>query len=519
MDESPLIKAHDHAKAAARATQASDTTIAINEHTLAAGEFALAANRTSSVEALRTLRLLEDHHKRLAELLKLPARAQNATKSATSANDDESAGDEDEKSQNEKPSNTTEGKQVSPSISSKTPGQIPSLAQPRFPQRNIAATITKNLNSARGIRSQYNGSTIAPSVTNDPASGSLEVASRKESNRLRMQNMLDLEKPTGSNGQSHDRRTSVSSSASTRGEDGYSRFYNAFGSIINRISSPLAFAGLPLISEGSSEPVPPPSIPEPITRQHGRSSTMPVKTLRQTEPSSSYPDLGKIYSGATVRAMQGLPSNESFYVVPPSGHTVSYANILSYADKEKRRLTASQHGGSSTPTSDDAETDFVDASEGLESQQKMRSSRLRSNDNDLQLVVDELRHQNENLNNVVGTLQKRLQLFEASAQNLTESRIMRPKSPSESSSNLRIPSPSHAGPYTEDNLKRVNFDLEQKLNDAHKRMAVLEKDNEKLQKKLRKYIEQWESLKESAKARRAPAATTEDRSTTSNRII
>jgi hypothetical protein len=38
MESSPIVRAHDHARAAAVATkQASETTVAINEHTQAAG--------------------------------------------------------------------------------------------------------------------------------------------------------------------------------------------------------------------------------------------------------------------------------------------------------------------------------------------------------------------------------------------------------------------------------------------------------------------------------------------------
>ncbi|KAK2072432.1 hypothetical protein P8C59_006789 [Phyllachora maydis] len=72
MEAASLTKAHDHARAASIATQTSDTTVAVNEHTRAAGEFSNAAKSTSSVEALRTLKLLEAHHRRLSELLQFP---------------------------------------------------------------------------------------------------------------------------------------------------------------------------------------------------------------------------------------------------------------------------------------------------------------------------------------------------------------------------------------------------------------------------------------------------------------
>merc|ERR1712000_740205 len=78
MEPSPLTRAHDHARAASTATRMStpaDTTVAVNEHTHAAGEFASAARSTSSVEALRMLKLLEDRHKKLATLLTMPTQA------------------------------------------------------------------------------------------------------------------------------------------------------------------------------------------------------------------------------------------------------------------------------------------------------------------------------------------------------------------------------------------------------------------------------------------------------------
>ncbi|CRK48772.1 hypothetical protein BN1723_020649, partial [Verticillium longisporum] len=62
-----------------------------------------------------------------------------------------------------------------------------------------------------------------------------------------------------------------------------------------------------------------------------------------------------------MRAMSGQNPNESFYVVPTSGHTMSYANILNFADKEKRRMDASLHVGGDSGRFEDDEDDFVDA--------------------------------------------------------------------------------------------------------------------------------------------------------------
>ncbi|KAL1895386.1 hypothetical protein Cpir12675_003247 [Ceratocystis pirilliformis] len=532
METSPLVKAHNHARAAARATQAADTTVAINEHTLAAGEFALAANTTSSVEALRTLRLLEDHHKRLAKLLELPVRAHSAQRPTNttipgSTNPDGSKADGEKNGDCDGKEGVDASTKQTASANVKAAGQIPSLAQSRFPQRNIAESITNNLNSARGIRSKYSGSLVAPSISNDPASGNLETLPNKESSRSCMQTMLDTEKAASGQHQDHSAAPPAAPPAATS-EDGYSRFYNAFGSIINRISSPLAFAGLPLVSEDTPTRTATPVIIEPANRRRGSSissrSTAPAKPSRLSESSIADPDLGKIYSKATVRAMQGLPVNESFYVVPPSGHTVSYANILSYADKEKRRLTASasQYSCASvTAPSDETDADFVDAGEGLPGMPKKRTVRQGQNDNELRRAADELRRQNEGLQDVVNTLQKRLRVFEASAQSLTESRIMGPKSPnSMSNSGLRVPPPlvSPTSLLGDDALKRENKEIEQKLSEALQRLEVVERDNEKMQKKLRKYKEQWDALKESAKARRTPKIGTDNESMAS-RIV
>ncbi|KAL5614920.1 hypothetical protein BROUX41_004997 [Berkeleyomyces rouxiae] len=523
MEASPLVKAHEHAKAAARATQASDTTVAINEHTLAAGEFALAANSTSSVEALRTLRLLEDHHKRLAKLLELPVRTQRVqrpTGTTTETNNSDNPRTKAEKGGDETQGNGPGIKQAA-SLNLKVAGQIPSLAQPRFPQRNVAASITNNLNSARGIRSNYGGSPVAPSVSNDPASGNMEAFPRKETSRSRMQTMLETEKA----GNSPVAESSTAPSA-TPSEDGYSRFYNAFGSIINRISSPLAFAGLPLTSEEATPRTTTPVVVEPPSRRRGSnmsSRTTPVNPSHLSESTLADPDLSKIYSKATVRAMQGLPVNESFYVVPPSGHTVSYANILSYADKEKRRLTAStsQYNSNSSTAHEDVGADFVDAGEDSGVSSRKRMLRQSQGENESRRVADELRRQNEGLQDVVNTLQKRLRVFEASAQSLTESRIMGPKSPgSTTNSGLGVnPSvPPLKSPSGDDIIRRENNELRHKLNEALQRLEGVEKENEKMQKKLRKYKEQWDALKESAKARRTPKIETDEESMAS-RIV
>ncbi|KAL2176841.1 uncharacterized protein P884DRAFT_225041 [Thermothelomyces heterothallicus CBS 202.75] len=525
MESSPLIKAHDHARAAAIATQTSDTSVAINEHAQAAGEFANASKITSSHEALRTLKLLEQHHKRLSELLKLPAGPPRQASSDEIAEDDEKEGLAVNESKTPSPRNEPPpAKKMSPA---KPP---PTLSHQRYPGRNLSSSIASNLASARGIRASYSTKPLTPSVSNDQAPGSLEVHPRREgSTRSRTTDQSEQaykpswvppviqEDAVGEPPKSEPSKPAPS-------EDGFSRFYSTFGSLINRLSAPLAFAGLPLISE---EPAPA-SAPPP--------SEVPQKKSRQRHSASSAePDLSKIYSRATLRSLERDghgATDSSFYVVPTSGHTASYASILNHDSKEKRRIAASLHhtvddssrdkrnGKNNDDDDDDDEDnedddDFVDARESQVPPPASpttlrrrgrggRGGRARS-EKELRNVVEELQVENASLKDVLDKLSKRLHAFELNSQSshlaLAQSlRLQRPGSPLSSSG-------AGAGPgagagQSEEALRRRNRELEEQMAEMVKRMNSLEKDHLKLQVTLEKYRDRWEKLKAGAKARR-----------------
>lgn len=508
MDASHLSKAHDHARAAAVATRqsSSDPTSAITEHTHAAGEFANAAISTSSVEALRTLRLLEQHHRRLAEILQLPP---DTTTNISTASQGSDGTDINEKEGSEKSGGTVPGlkREGSSDVAAGRTGSKPTLAQQR---REMSSSIVSNLASARGIRSKYRGTPLTPSVSSDQAPGSVDPHSRRDGPKTKMQNIIEHQsgKPTWvppgplANTKPAAPVKAVSSprsEASTAVADdaGYGRFYNTFGSIINKISAPLAFAGLPLIQEESTAS---------DQQQEVAAPPMPKSPRRPTSSHSSSsaanPDLSKIYSKATMRALArdghtSAPS-DSFYVVPTSGHTMSYASILTYAEKEKRRLGASTHsGGPSDQGIDDGEDDFVDARESpvpLSPGAKRRTGKARS-DKDLNNTIEELYTENKSLKDLLDKLTKRLHAFEASSQTsamaLAESyRVMRPGSPL---------APGSGGGASGSG---GNKEAEEQLAAVMKQMEKLEKDNRKMQKTLEKYREKWELLKKGAKARR-----------------
>ncbi|KAK1635082.1 hypothetical protein BDP81DRAFT_376989 [Colletotrichum phormii] len=547
MDESSLVKAHDHAKAASNAQHQSETTVAINEHALAAGEFANAARATSSIEALRTLKLLEEHHQRLAELLKIPydrraaAASQNPSSETIDEKQESQASDATSDASSPDDGRTKSGSGQQPTGAGSpvaTVKGVPSLAaqQRRYPSREMTSSIASNLASARGIRGSRNRSQpIPPSVTNDQAPGNMEVQARRDGSRTKMQNVLDRSgkpgwiPPTGTNDsprrESEPKKTEeVASPAS---DDGYSRFYSTFGNIINRLSAPLAFAGLPLITEESSSstsssipgPVEPPAEPAPAKRNR----------LKLSPAAPAEPDLSKIYSRATLRAISANNPNDSFYVVPTSGHTMSYANILNFADKEKRRLEASLHsglggggggGGSGAGDSliEDDEDDFVDARESPSVMAptspgvRRRNAKPRTEQN-LKNTVEELYLENRGLKDMLDKLSKRLHAFEATAQNsslaLAESiRLRRPGSPA-SAGVTATPFTTGGGAgagvgmsSTDTVLKARNKELEEQMAMAMQRMEALEKENRTMARTLEKYREKWEKLKAGAKARR-----------------
>ncbi|EFY84536.1 hypothetical protein MAC_09413 [Metarhizium acridum CQMa 102] len=492
MESSPVVKAHDHAAAAASA----DTTVAINEHTLAAGEFANAARNTTSVEALRTLKLLEEHHRRLAELLNL----QPDPVSQTSEED-----------VNEKTSLDEKGA----STTHQSGKKMPSLTQKGFAAREMSSSIASNLASARGIRSKYRGQPLSPSVSNDQAPGNVDPHPRRDGSRTKMQSIIDtqpgkptwvppmappkMEPRTNKSAASSPRVDQTAASAMVNEDAGYARFYNTFGSLINKISAPLAFAGLPLIQE---EPT-----PEQSTVEQPVESSPPKRKASRQPPTSLTlePDLSKIYSKATMRALarEGHSTNDSFYVVPTTGHTMSYANILTYAEKEKRRLGASLHSNDPDHSHpEDEDDDFVDARETpvpVSPGARRRMGLAHKTEKDLRNTIEELGLQNKSLKDTLDVVSKRLHAFEASSQNsamaLAESyRILRPGSPSAS--------PHAANVAGDEALRKKTLDMEEQLAAAMKQMERLEKDNRKMQKTLDKYREKWEVLKAGAKARR-----------------
>lgn len=365
---------------------------------------------------------------------------------------------------------------------------MPSLLGKKRHSARDKSSIATNLASARGIRLKYGAQPLPPSVSGSAAAGDLDPLPRRS--RTKAQAALDPPKPVLSPQDQSQKQDDAKEGGEAQADDGYSRFYSSFGSLFNKLSAPLAFAGLPLIAEESSTTQEPPPSDPPSPKKSRQRPSPPA-------PSSNDPDLNNIYSKATLRLMsrEGATPSDSFYVVPPSGHTMSYANILTFAEKEKRRMEASAAGGAHDGAFDE-DDDFVDAREDpaqlLSPAARRRVGRARS-ERDLTNAIEELCLENKSLKDMLDKLSRRLQAFEASAQSsslaLAESmRLMRPGSPA-----------ATAQPHAGEGAPRG---AEERLAVAVGRIEALERENAKMQKTLARYREKWEQLKESAKARR-----------------
>ncbi|KAM3071734.1 hypothetical protein ACMFMG_009603 [Clarireedia jacksonii] len=440
MESSPLVLAHDHARAAVIATQSADTTVAINEHTLAAGEFAKAATGAGSAEALRTLRLLEAHHTRISELLRYPAEHPVTTTS----------NDGDVKPIAEKPLSTSAAVAELRASKSDLGPRIytplrnpPSLSTPRrLPPRDLSSSIASNLASARGIRSNHTRQPLSPSISTFQTPNNIDgrrnsmvqskVPSIPEHSSPRPSWVPP--QPTQKKAEpqiSTSRASAVAESSSpppTATDEGFSRFYNALNSAVSRFSAPLAFASipLPLFSDDSNTA----KSASPTTTQPHPNTKPPTKEHPPVEEPDV--DLTKYISKAAIRASMrdGHTGNDSFYVVPTTGHTVSYAHILSFAEKEKRRLAASMY------SADLEDDDFVDARETpmpvSPSKVNKSSNNRRSAGRNAGTRNEELEIENAELKGVIDKMSRRLHAFEMAAQNsslaLRESmRLMRPE--------------------------------------------------------------------------------------------
>ncbi|KAK1145727.1 hypothetical protein N8T08_003965 [Aspergillus melleus] len=531
MEAAPLTLAHTHARNAVLETRKSNPVAASEEHDLAAGEFATAAQNSSDPQALRTLHLLEQHHKRLAQILRFqhenpPSAGANAPLSAEPGSP-----------------------KASPSIQD-AQQQPPKLSgNARLPKRETSS-IASNLASARGIPSQPRRATPASPtlssqqagarMTDGPAKirtgesrlrGTQAHAPRDRLYRTSSTSKHSWSPPVGSptdvTSQQYVPSDAVEPRRGSRQpdtEEPFQRFYSTFGGLISKLSAPLAFAGLPLGSDASpqAESSPKSYADTKLDRHQATSS-------RSTQ--SAEPDISRIFSRAALRAIRDSPGGgsgaggptggpaESFYVVPTTGGTVSYAGILGRAEKEARRNSV-----------EEGDDDFVDARETPASPELRHSftggkgkngrvnDRLTTNLQNPK-TMEELQMENQALRHLSDTLSNRLHMWEVNAQSssialqqslkaMHHQNIPSPEHQA-SSAITSPPAPLSTQPSMTDHDQRIK-ELEDIIRRGEMDLERAGRENEKLRNAVGRYQDRWEKLKEGAKTRQARSKASAD---------
>ncbi|KAI9044314.1 uncharacterized protein KD926_001545 [Aspergillus affinis] len=534
MEAAPLTLAHTHARNAVLETRKSNPVAASEEHDLAAGEFATAAQNSSDPQALRTLHLLEQHHKRLASILRFqhenpPSAGANAPLSAEPGSP-----------------------KASPSIQD-AQQQPPKLSgHARLPKRETSS-IASNLASARGIPSQPRRATPAsPTLSSQQAGARMTDGPAKirtgesrlrgaqaHTSKDRLYRTSSTSKnswspavgsPTDVTSQQYVPSDAVEPRHGSRQpdtEEPFQRFYSTFEGLISKLSAPLAFAGLPLGSDASPQ------------AESSRKSYADTKLDRHQATSSrstksAEPDISRIFSRAALQAIRDSPGGgsgtggptggpaESFYVVPTTGGTVSYAGILGRAEREARRNSLEEGDDDfvdarETPVSPELRHSFTGSGKGKNGRANDRLTTNLQNPK----TMEELQMENQALRHLSDTLSKRLHMWEVNAQSssialqqslkaMHHQNIPSPEHhPQASSAITSPPAPLSTQPSMTDHDQRIK-ELEDIIRRGEKDLERADRENDKLRTVVDRHQDRWEKLKAGAKTRRAGSKSSAD---------
>ncbi|KAF2270043.1 hypothetical protein CC78DRAFT_528549 [Lojkania enalia] len=419
MESTNLTKAHEHVRNAATATYSSGIVQAGAEHELAASAFHDAAEDTHNEEALRILGLLEAHHHKLARLIKEPPRKKEKDADTASRASESTLSP---------PHGSSTTRASSPGTSS--PTRAPSSRR-RLPQPSIAS----NLAEKRGIPGARRST---PTASSAPVTGALATRNEHPSTPVRdllqRQSWKTDQVSKDSTPQSTKKETpSPARDVHPPPDDNFRRFYSAFGGVISAISAPLAFTSLPL---NPTSPIPsePPSEPQKPRSKSPEES----RTIKTSEP-----DLTTLVSKSALRALREdqsgplgpFANNESFYFVPTSGGTVSYANILRdqqglHHAAQNPQLESIEEGDSKISLHTSSHEEFVDARENIGPPSPTLPRRPRSKGSSGVTpartiaagrgtglkTMEELQLENETLRSVLDKQAKRLIMWETTSQ-------------------------------------------------------------------------------------------------------
>ena len=450
------------------------------------------------MQAIRTLRLLECHHQKLAEVLKVRPVDGYPSSSLTSGNlslDSSTS-----------PHTTSEVSKIGKIQESHAAAHTLPLLQPSH--RELSSSIASNLASARGIPSgkQRRGNKSPAQLSPQNIEGRVIIPQRRSRlgeqetttfHRPEKDEIAQAQKQTLLLSQVHVQDTGLDSNPNrslstiqspeaddSAHDDTFSRFYTTFGNLISTLSAPLAFAGLPL----SSDPLPSLSVKN--------TSAEPSSPISLRAPAD--PDLTRIFSRAALHAVRdgngALGGAESFYVVPTTGGTMSYASMVSHT----------RHGSHFT---EDDEAEFVDASETPHYVASGPQKRYPSNSGPTRgrtgKTIEELEIENESLRAVTVDFADRLRVFELGAQRSSialHASIRAISSPTESISHGSIPPVPNQASMTKALEERIRA-MEDETKSIKKENKRLARENQKFISVIERYRERWEMLKVGARER------------------
>ena len=385
--------------------------------------------------------------------------------------------------------------------------QQPAAPSAPLPQRDISSSIASNLASARGIPTsrQRRGNPASPASSTQHAEGKLttptrrpklgDYTSRSDSNPLQEKAAqattslapLKLSQlPQAADQSANPTPSSI--------DEPFNRFYSTFESLFTKLSAPLAFAGLPLGLDDTPNTEPAPSSPR--------------KASTQKEKIKDDPDYTRAFSRAAIRALheeRGLTTAaESFYVVPTTGGTISYADILARTKREAAR-------GLGVPEPTDAENpddEFVDARETPQPPSPAASrkgGKPSGGKGGSTKNMEELILENQAIRDLLDVLSKRLAQFEMGSQSQSMALHQSLRMMHQSQALPPLPIAGGGGVSKGGASDERLALLEEQLAAAQKETERMGRENEKLKGVVGRYRERWEKLKEGARTRREGA--------------
>lgn len=307
----------------------------------------------------------------------------------------------------------------------------------------------------------------------------------------------------------------------SQNEEGFQRFFSTFETLYSALSAPLAFASLPLNPTASTPQATAPSSPNPTS----------FRTTSSTE--DDYANLISKPALRAIREEQGpngpfsLPQ-ESFYVVPTSGGTVSYAGILHHSHSNPSHLPDLIEEDLENPNGSVEGDEFVDASENPQppsptSPRSVRSTGSRGKPKPQPVrfgarkTQEELELENTTLRQLLDKQSQRLQMWEASSQSqsLALAQSFRARGPPSLTSGVSDPAKLQRessgqsaeqgdARSTEARIQELEALLNAKMQEvelAQRESDKLGRENEKLLTVLSRYRSKWDELKAGARKR------------------